>query len=368
MRDLFILPSSCPYTEREFAARYEAGLQQTLPYLASGAVLLVLLFGLWDYWIDPAGARLSVPVRLACAALAALAIWPDLLRWSASRRASFIHWTCSAAVLFATFTLDGALTFGLPGLVVGPFLVSLVVPRVSVFIFVVGLPYLAFAALAWQLGTTLEFFNGLVFHTLAVVVALMVLLHVRFLRWREFLLERSLTEIAHHDPLTGLVNRGQLTVLGERELARAMRHRRPLAIALLDVDHFKHVNDTYGHDGGDLVLKALAQQCLSDVRAVDHVGRLGGEEFVCILPDTAPEDAALCAERLRRNVEAMEIVTPGGVVHITISIGIANYREGCPGWEALIKEADMAMYAAKHQGRNRVVAAPLAPMPATEAA
>ena len=164
------------------------------------------------------------------------------------------------------------------------------------------------------------------------------------------------------DVLTGWHNRRYLTVRIGEELARARRDRNRLVCLMLDVDHFKQVNDTWGHAAGDVVLQELAQRIESQVRASDVAARYGGEEFVVLLPGTDVESASKLAERIRMEIAASPIGLPGGEeVIITASIGIA---EVCPGpddkdlktlGDSLIARADVALYAAKSAGRDRVV-------------
>ena len=169
--------------------------------------------------------------------------------------------------------------------------------------------------------------------------------------------EQRYQQLAYQDGLTGLTNRRRLFELGEIELERARRYSRALSAIMLDADHFKRVNDSYGHAVGDLVLRELAQCCLSSLRDADLVGRYGGEEFVILLPETLLPDACLFAERLRHTVAAQSITIAGqSSLSITISIGVAVLDEDMPNLEKLIEAADQALYQAKQHGRNRVVA------------
>jgi diguanylate cyclase (GGDEF)-like protein len=164
------------------------------------------------------------------------------------------------------------------------------------------------------------------------------------------------------DVLTGWNNRRYLVVRLGEEIARAKRERRTLVCLMLDIDHFKRVNDTWGHAAGDAVLRELAQRIESQVRASDVAARYGGEEFVVLLPDTTVAAAASLAERIRLAVSASPIELPGGEsITITASIGIAEVSPG-PGaaeiktmGESLLARADVALYAAKSAGRDQVV-------------
>ena len=168
-------------------------------------------------------------------------------------------------------------------------------------------------------------------------------------------LEDELKRQAHIDLLTGLNNRRYFFELAEQELARAKRHSAPLPALMLDVDHFKLVNDTHGHHVGDLVLQKLSEVCVQTLRGIDILGRLGGEEFAILLPETKGEQALEVAERLRLAVAGATVpLEQGGSIHLTVSIGVASLVATDAKVEDLLKRADTALYAAKNAGRNRV--------------
>ena len=170
------------------------------------------------------------------------------------------------------------------------------------------------------------------------------------------ILEAELHRLATTDALTGLLNRRAFLDRLGSDIARSLRYGRPLTLAMVDLDHFKRINDRFGHGVGDEVLVAFAGVCRTALRDADVVGRLGGEEFAVLLPETAIRRAASTAERLREAVEALRIPADGGPVAPTASIGLAMLG---PGDDAsrLMARADHALYAAKEQGRNRVVSA-----------
>jgi diguanylate cyclase (GGDEF)-like protein len=175
------------------------------------------------------------------------------------------------------------------------------------------------------------------------------------------MLQRSLSHpqlraAARTDTKTGLLNAGTWLRETTRELARSARGRHPLTVLLIDVDHFKTVNDTHSHLAGDLVLAELAQLLRDQLRPYDIVGRFGGEEFVAALPDTGGEVAAVAADRLRRRVaEHPFSVGSGDVAHVTVSIGVASDRGEITDPTELLAAADSALYLAKAAGRNRVM-------------
>lgn len=169
---------------------------------------------------------------------------------------------------------------------------------------------------------------------------------------------------ARTDALTQLATRRHFMEVAEREYARSRRHRHDLTLLLLDVDHFKAINDEYGHHGGDLALQALAQVIRSTLRSVDVAGRLGGEEFCVLLPETGMDMAIEVAERLRKEVAATEVSLPGrGTLHFTISVGISSIDASDPDFASIVERADQAMYHAKRSGRNQVQAGHRVAMP-----
>ena len=170
-------------------------------------------------------------------------------------------------------------------------------------------------------------------------------------------LERRILELANTDALTGLLNRRAFMERIGVEMLRAQRQKNPLSLIMTDIDHFKRVNDTHGHQVGDLVLQRFAGQLTTFARPYDFVGRYGGEEFVVCLPGTDGRQAGPVAERMRRQIEDMEIMLPdgSGSIRITASFGTAPYSiESGEHIDLLIKKADNALYLAKKEGRNRV--------------
>uniref|UniRef100_UPI00272DF629 GGDEF domain-containing protein n=1 Tax=Propionivibrio sp. TaxID=2212460 RepID=UPI00272DF629 len=167
--------------------------------------------------------------------------------------------------------------------------------------------------------------------------------------------ERELERIVQTDPLTQLFSRRFFMELAERELATATRYGRELSVLMLDVDHFKAINDVHGHQTGDLVLRSLGQVFRDMLREVDIVGRIGGEEFAAVLPETSVLRAFAVAERLRRAVETTEIPLKQGLpIKITVSIGVTAASKSQENIDTLLARADQALYDAKHQGRNQV--------------
>lgn len=165
----------------------------------------------------------------------------------------------------------------------------------------------------------------------------------------------SLTEQAMTDPLTGLYNRRFLWDALTREIAAARRKRVPFSVILFDLDRFKRVNDAFGHDAGDIVIKEVAAVLKASVRGSDIAVRHGGEEFAVLLPETSVDVAAERAERLRQELEQHEIRYGDDKLHITASFGVAENPPGASDAGALMRTVDAAMYSAKAAGRNRLV-------------
>lgn len=160
---------------------------------------------------------------------------------------------------------------------------------------------------------------------------------------------------ADTDSLTGLTNHRHFFELANNEFLRSIRYHHPLSALMFDIDHFKDVNDTYGHGLGDQVLISIANLCTQLFRSIDIVGRYGGEEFAVLLTETPLHTAKEVAERLRRSIAALVISHEGISISVTISTGIASLKLGCPSINVLISQADEALYSAKSAGRNKIV-------------
>jgi two-component system, cell cycle response regulator len=168
-------------------------------------------------------------------------------------------------------------------------------------------------------------------------------------------LEDRLEQMATHDTLTKLLNRRALYCGAQTELKRSVRENSSLCMIMLDIDHFKSVNDAYGHPIGDKALCLVAETLLQNKRDYDLVGRWGGEEFLALLPKTSLADAGMIAERFRASIEAARLLMPDGdTVKLTVSLGVSTTACGSLDIEELIHQADEALYLAKNSGKNRV--------------
>ena len=194
-----------------------------------------------------------------------------------------------------------------------------------------------------------------------VMIALVINNNIALHMFREQrLLERAHEEtkkLARTDPLTGLNNRRSLLSLGNVRFQNAKRYQHPLTVLAVDLDNFKSVNDIYGHAVGDDVLRAVADVLQSSARTSDIVARLGGEEFVAVLGETDLEHGCALAERVRKRIEDTKVAAVNVDISVTASIGVAEISRNNLSLEALIDQADVAMYAAKSAGKNRVQAA-----------
>ena len=248
-------------------------------------------------------------------------------------------------------------------------IVLLLRPRSAVIILTIG-----WGALAWSLGLTTDDSALLTTNRMNAASAYFLAVLVSILLWRRYaqseLLQRALAETnqllqlqraeletqARRDPLTGLLNRREILRLAEQEMLRARRQSGSLTLLMLDLDHFKSVNDQFGHPAGDEVLRHVAHLMTHAIRQTDHVARFGGEEFVVLLPDTSESNAIHLAEKLRQKLAETPVASLG--ISVTASIGLACMAaESTLSVDALLQHADDALYQAKHQGRNRTVVA-----------
>jgi diguanylate cyclase (GGDEF)-like protein len=196
------------------------------------------------------------------------------------------------------------------------------------------------------------FFSGAIFVLLASTLSLQTVVDVRRVTMLE---QESVT-----DPLTGIFNRRYMDRRLQEEFARAKDYNMPFSILLLDVDHFKELNDFYGHQGGDQILVSLTRLILNSTRANDVVARYGGDEFMVIASNTHASNASQLSERIRQAIQSRQFEVTGEsfehvTVHLTISVGVSSYYEGVESIQSLIQCADQAMYQAKREGRNRTV-------------
>jgi two-component system cell cycle response regulator len=193
------------------------------------------------------------------------------------------------------------------------------------------------------------------FHPMDLIARLRLHLKVKRLQDELLVKNATLARLSTVDELTGLRSRRYVSEVLSIEFQRARRYGTALSLVMADLDHFKKVNDRYGHPGGDAVLQGVAQLLLRSLRATDVAGRFGGEELLVVLPQIHGEGAMIMAERWRASVEHTDFqASDGRPIHAELSIGVAEYTADLPNTDALIVAVDKALYTAKQNGRNRV--------------
>lgn len=195
-------------------------------------------------------------------------------------------------------------------------------------------------------------------YAFSILMIALIIATAGIILWRVHFLQRELDRQATSDFLTGAPNRRHFINLAEQELSRAQRYQGKFSLAVIDLDFFKRVNDNYGHQAGDEVLKAFCSVCSSILRDTDTLGRIGGEEFAILLPNTALPEANEVIERVRLAVAEREIGIAGHLpLHITASFGLTSFKAEHGSLPDVLREADEALYRAKEAGRNRVICA-----------
>ena len=351
-------PEESAYHDRKFEELRRFAFRA---YLA----LPPLIVGLWawDWAIDPLNAPRTLVLRLGMAACLVPCI--VALRWQmplkpftllqyASVLATQIFW------LAILRRLEGGLVYGIGGYM-----------YYALGMLVIGLPLrfqdnvigLSAALLVPDLVSAaggLPDFSYARYNTLVLPaggLGLFVLWAFDRLYRRTFNYQRSVERMAGEDALTGLPNRRQFMKAGEQMLDRVRRYGRPASLVVIDLDHFKSINDRYGHAAGDAVLRAAAGLLKQHERGADLPARLGGEEFAILLPETDLDGAVVLAERLRTACEGLRVTEPGGLwsgLSVTMSLGVATCDPEDKCFDDLFRRADATLYRAKHEGRNRV--------------
>lgn len=328
-----------------------------LIYIALG----ILVFAAWDWWRDPSHALQSGAIRLVGAALVLACIpvlrsgvVPDLK----------VRYVYGAAFLVATLTVglavvqlkDGVL-YGTAGIVVFPALLAFYSIPIRFYFQCILSALLLLIPVMWWAGTPgAVLLNFVLYYGLLSWVGWTAARMLRRQQLRAFRLELSHAEDARTDPLTGLFNRRLILELGAREVELARRAGHPLTVGLVDVDHFKAVNDRYGHDAGDQVLRAIAEVLAGTLRQSDALARFGGEEFVVILPGSDLFEATSAAARMLEQVRLLRLPS-WPELRLSISIGLAELGRNGDGWDAVLRAADQALLKAKQAGRDRAIAA-----------
>lgn len=325
------------------------------------AIAIILAgFGLWDYYVDPNNWRRAVTIRLLgsvfVAATGILQTLPGKARWLIPLSKVRLVSAASISIIAASM-LDRGYGFGVAGLIVifltGPYVA--IDSRDLLKTNAMALAAVAVTIVALSLDP-FDIVGTVVFVILAVVVSTLLGRVLESSHRRAFLLELEQHRDARTDALTGLANRRAMQERGRVELKLAKRTGVAVSVILCDLDHFKAINDRYGHEAGDAALVRVATVLKGALRESDALGRWGGEEFIAVLPATHAAGAKEVAERMRVAIEA--IAFPGLPDRVTISLGVATSQQiddPVDEWDLLIKEADRRLYSAKRAGRNRLV-------------
>lgn len=357
-------PRPIPRTSAEFDAEFRESRIQTLISLnlkTFWTIAIILpAFGLWDYYADAAHWQSAFAVRLAGAVVVAgTGFYQNL-----PGRARLLMPLAKARLVIAAIVsivaaseLDRGYGFGVAGLIVifltGPYVA---IDRIDLLrTNLLGLAAVSVTLLMLPLES-FEIVGTLVFVLLAVVVSSLLGRVLENSNRRAFTLELEQHRDARTDSLTGLANRRAMQERGRVEMKRERRTQTPVSVILVDLDHFKSINDKYGHETGDTALFQVARILRDALRESDALGRWGGEEFMVVLPGTDARGAAEVAERMRKSIAAATFDGIAGGA--TISLGVASselIEDHAMEWDLLIKEADQRLYRAKHEGRNRVV-------------
>jgi diguanylate cyclase (GGDEF)-like protein len=319
----------------------------------------VLAFWGWDWWLDPKGAMHTWPYRVALALLCFSAIgWIRKLPEAALPWAyAGILASCMVGVGLGATELDQGMVYGTAGIVV--FLAVLAFYSIPPSLYLIT-SAVTLALLLPLLGLrgvgARELINYAIYHALFTWIGATAALMLLRQQLKVFLLERQHAEDARTDALTGLYNRRLIYELGPKQMDLARRQDLPLVAILVDIDHFKRINDQYGHDVGDRALKAVADCLRETFRGSDAIGRVGGEEFVVVLFDATLDDARRAGERLLAAVRALRVDDQPGL-SLSVSLGLAAMDYSTLQWDALLKAADTALLAAKREGRDRLALA-----------
>ncbi len=340
-------------------AQNESRMPLVVPTVVVGVILIASFIG-WDLMREHNHVGPAALVRLG----GGLALWVMLALVHYVWRPSF---RTQALLMYSAFYLwQAAIGYALgplsplqlPGLLLVMFFSVLALPRANDALINVALAIVAVPVVLPAQPTVADV-NYVVSHFVTVIALVWAATAlIERMSAQSYAYGRRLHREASVDALTGVANRREFESTMVREMERARRMSLPLMLALADIDFFKKVNDRYGHDVGDLVLKGVSATMAGRIRRSDVLARIGGEEFALVLLGTEPVGAHVVLERLRAAVAQLVVPTPVADVRCTISIGVAEWHRDDTDWHAVYKRADRALYAAKEGGRDRVVEAP----------
>lgn len=356
------LPADLPpalhaeYLEREI-------LRVTRPVNAAIAITItvVALFGVRDWFVDPRTAPLTTLLRGGSIALGLLAIFGTEEPRRRKQLAFLFIYGFVASHTMVISLLPLGFRYQLTSLLIIPLGASLFMPETRD---LYRLQLFAFAffqlGLWYQRPPQLDLVAAEGSLTLTTFVTYMLGTMGIRTKQRQFLAERQLREEAQRDELTNLFNRRYFERAAHEELRRAARFGRALAVVVIDIDKFKRVNDTFGHATGDQVIRATAACLAAEIRECDVPARIGGEEFVVLLPETSLEGAMALAERLRAAIAALRVKShAASEVSWTVSCGVTEALEGDEVFDSVLQRADACLYSAKGTGRDRVSSTPI---------
>lgn len=356
----FLLPTFDDATERRFDVWRASRLNDALSAPVAIGAVAMFSFLLWDWLLDPTQFYACIAIRTVGTLAMLWCAWTYRSRRLSPRALQAVGMlavTSGTVTIAATqYVLKDGFLYGPAGLALFPTVSAVVVTRARQAP-LVNLPgFILVLVLLWVQGIEgFTRFNVTIFVGTGIFASFILALALEHTARYGFQLELKLEEQAHIDPLTGIANRRRLEDRAREEVERARRFNRPLSLMIMDLDHFKGVNDRHGHPFGDKVLRTLAKVGHANLRQTDLFARVGGEEFVVLMPETTSDTAVQIAERLRSQLSDNPVTEEGVTTTVTLSIGISVYGPEAQTVEALMAQADRALYAAKAQGRDCVV-------------
>ncbi len=379
-----LLPAAPGYFDSELEVRYRA--RQNEQALSGTRVLMLMaaatlaLFSVWDHFYNSFSLPQTVPIRALGAGII-LVLWSGTYHSQLKNQLSWLLFgntvTCTTIVAWVLVIMPPSLSSAGTPMVAGfpnfffvplsfaflPNYRAVALNCIAVMLIVNGVQ------IADNTDPSAVISTNIFLSAMCAVTGLFAWVNEARNR-KMFRLEVDLERLATTDSLSGAFNRRHFSQCAQSEIDRASRYNHPLAMLLLDIDHFKNINDTYGHHAGDVAIRAVADACRVTLRQTDFLGRMGGEEFAILLPETDLEAAGQLAERLRASLEQMLIKTqnepdvsreadpqknPVTTLSLTASIGVSSWQGRDDSLEALLQRADSCLYDAKHLGRNKVV-------------
>ena len=358
-RAVFALPALSATELKAFrVAQSDARDALVVPTVVMAALMIASFVG-WDMMRDPGQLDLAARVRLggAIVVLVALGLVRHVLKLPFRGQALVMYVAIYVYQAAIGWALGDQSWLQMPGLLMVMFFGVIALPRAADSLVNIVLAAISIPIVLPPAPTQADVvYDAAHFGTVVALVWAACALLER-MSAQSFAYRSRLQREASTDALTGLDNRREFESAMVREMERARRMGVPLSLAIIDIDFFKRINDRYGHDTGDAVLREVAQSLLANIRKSDVLARIGGEEFALVMLGTQPPGAHVVLERLRTAVEALRIPAGGEIVNCTISTGMTDRVESDRDWAALYKRADTALYTAKEGGRTRVVQA-----------